>query len=98
MNEKERIKKITEYWFLTEPLLFSAFCSHSLLENSALKVPFRTGQRRIEYSPQILSALDEKQIEEYLKVEAIRILLKHPYQRLPPFPADTNLGGVLTCV
>lgn len=66
--------------------MFSAFCSHSLLENNALKVPFRTGQRRIEYSAQILSALDEKQIKEYLKVEAIRILLKHPYQRLPPFP------------
>ena len=86
MNETEQIKKITEYWFLTEPLLFAAFCSHTLLENSALKVPFRTGQRRIEYSAQILNALDQTQIEEYLKVEVIRILLKHPYQRLPPFP------------
>lgn len=80
-----RIEKIAERWFLTEPILFVAYCSHKLMRNDELRVPFRTGKKVIEYSPQIIKTLNDKLLEELLKVEIIRILLKHPYQRLPPF-------------
>lgn len=86
MNPKERIKKITEFWFLTEPLLFAAYCTHELVQNDKMKIPFRTGQRKIEYNSNIIEDFPDKQIMEYLKIEVIRIILKHPYQRLPPFP------------
>lgn len=86
MNPKERLKKITEFWFLTEPLLFAAYCTHELVQNDKMKIPFRTGQRRIEYNSKIIEDFPDKQIMEYLKIEVIRIILKHPYQRLPPFP------------
>ena len=86
MDIKQRLKNITEFWFLTEPLLFAAYCTHELIANNQIKIPLRTGQRRIEYNPAIIEEFSDKQIMEYLKIEVIRIILKHPYQRLPPFP------------
>lgn len=54
MNPKERLKKITEFWFLTEPLIFAAYCTHELVQNDKMKIPFRTGQRKIEYNSNII--------------------------------------------
>lgn len=82
-NLTEILNKITQTWFLTEPLLFSVFCSHEFIANEKLHIPFRTGKMRIEYSPQIVEQLTEHEIAEYLKIEVFRILLKHPYQRQP---------------
>ena len=42
---EQRIKKIGEHWFLTEPLLFAAYCTHELAENKMLRVPFRVGKK-----------------------------------------------------
>lgn len=86
MDAKERIKKITDYWFLTEPLIFAAYCTHELSQNENMQVPFRTGKKRIEFNPAIIDDYPNKLIAEYLKIEVFRILLKHPYQRLPTFP------------
>lgn len=86
MDAKERIKEITEFWFLTDPLLFAAYCTHELYQNDKMQIPFRTGKRRIEYNPELIKTLSDKLLYEYLKIEIIRILLKHPYQRLPTFP------------
>lgn len=86
MDIKQRLKNITEFWFLTEPFLFAAYCTHELIANNQIKIPLRTGLRRIEYNPTIIEEFSDKQIMEYLKIEVIRIILKHPYQRLPPFP------------
>ncbi len=86
MTVGEKIKKISEHWFLTEPLLFAVFCSHELVTNNNLKIPFRTGKRRIEFSSSVMESFEDKDIEEYLKIEMFRILLKHPYQRQPVFP------------
>lgn len=83
------ITKITDSWFLTEPLLFKVFCTHELEENTELTIPFRTGKMRIQYNPVILNSLPEKIAEDYLKFEVIRIILKHPYQR-QPFNADKS--------
>ena len=85
MSVSERIKKIAEEWFLREPLLFVAYCSHELMANFEMDVPIRTGNRRIEYSPKLLERFSNEMLEEFLKFEVFRILLKHPYQRQPPF-------------
>ena len=92
MTAIERIKKISEEWFLTEPLLFVVYCSHELCENSEISVPMRTGNRKIEISPQILEKASDEMLEEYLKIEIFRILLKHPYQRQPPFAQKALLA------
>lgn len=86
MTVKEQIKKIMERWFIIEPLLFAISCSHELVENKNISIPFRTGNHKIEFNSEILTRFSDEQIEEYLKIELFRILLKHPYQRQPSFP------------
>lgn len=83
MTLENRLKKITSSWFLKEPLLFSAFCTHSLIANENMNVKMRTGGRRIEYNPQLLEKCSDNILEDYLKIEVFRILLGHPYKRQP---------------
>ena len=92
ITEEERIKKIVERWFLLEPLMFNIFCTHKLEKNLGLKVPFRSGKMKIEYSPLLLQKLSDKALEEYLKVEVFRIVLKHPYERVPQDANKVALG------
>lgn len=91
MNAIDRIKKIGERWFLTEPLLFAIYCSHVFVENNAIEVPMRTGNMKIEFAPKILDKIADDVLAEYMKIEMFRILLKHPYQRQPPFAAKALL-------
>lgn len=92
ITEEERIKKIVECWFLLEPLMFNIFCTHKLEKNLGLKVPFRSGKMKIEYSPLLLQKLSDKEVEEYLKAEVFRIVLKHPYERVPQDANKVALG------
>ena len=91
MDVVDRIKQIGERWFLTEPLLFAVYCSHEFCENDSLDVAVRTGNRKVEYAPHILDKVSNADLLEYLKVEMFRILLKHPYQRQPPFAIKSLL-------
>lgn len=92
ITEEERIKRIIERWFLLEPLMFNIFCTHKLEKNLGLKVPFRSGKMKIEYSPLLLQKLSDKEVEEYLKAEVFRIVLKHPYERVPQDANKVALG------
>jgi len=85
MDVIDRIKKIGERWFLTEPLLFAVYCSHEFCENNSLNVAMRTGNRKVEIAPKFLDKVTDIVLTEFLKIEMFRILLKHPYQRQPPF-------------
>ena len=80
---KPVFQKISDNWFLSEPLMFSVLCKHNLVENNKMAVRFRSGKMRIEYNSDRISKCSIDEIEEYLKIEIIRILLKHPYQRKP---------------
>ena len=79
----ERVSEITQRWFLTEEALFMTFCTHKLAENSGMKCPMRVGKGVIEVNPDLCTDMPDKEVEERLKVEVIRILLKHPYDRQP---------------
>ena len=91
MSVKEKISHVVDNWFLYEPLLFNVYCTHKLEENLEMKCPFRTGKRRIEYNPLFLKNCDEEEIARGLKNEVTRILLKHPYQRVPQNPNRSAL-------
>ena len=82
---KETIGRIIEKWFISDPGLFGAICTHSFSDNMHMKCPMRTGKGYIEYNSEYISQLSDSAIEGLLKVEAIRILLKHPYERKPDF-------------
>ncbi len=81
-----RLKAIVSKWFLTENLLFSAVSTHSFVENPEISVPLRTGHLRIEFSPLLLENFSDSALETLLKIEVFRILLLHPYTRLPYKP------------
>ena len=80
---RERITAILERWFIQEPALFQVLCAHQLVPNTQMACPVRSGKRRIEYNPDYLHEMTEQGLEESLRTEAVRILLKHPYERKP---------------
>ncbi len=83
LKADQRISEVAQRWFLMEPLLFSVYCTHVLCEDATLDVPLRSGQGRIEYNALMIDAMNACELADRLKVEALRILLKHPYQRQP---------------
>ncbi|MCL2074568.1 MAG: VWA-like domain-containing protein [Marinilabiliaceae bacterium] len=81
-NFAEIIEKISNRWFLTEPLLFITLMSHEVKFNPNLKHCVRSGQGRIEYNLELDNKIiSETEFEEHLRAEVIRILLRHPYRR-----------------
>ena len=86
MTVGERIKTISQDWFLTEPLIFAVFCTHALKRNDNMGCDMRCGKGVIEYNPERLEHFDDNQLALRLKAEVVRIILKHPYQRQPYNP------------
>ena len=79
----ERITRILERWFISEPALFQVLCTHSIEENASMPCPVRSGARKVEYNPDFVNEMSDPALDQALRTEAIRILLKHPYQRKP---------------
>lgn len=82
-NQTNRIGEITQQWFLTEPLLFAAWMTHSAVPNPQIKT-MRSGRGLIEFNEDYLRGLDYKTLREVMKFEVLRIILKHPYERRKP--------------
>ena len=86
MTVGERIKIISQDWFLTEPLIFAVLCTHALKRNDNMGCDMRCGKGLIEYNPERLEHFSDEQLALRLKAEVVRIILKHPYQRQPYNP------------
>ena len=80
---RDRITTILERWFISDPALFQTLCTHSIEENSSMPCPLRSGRRKVEYNPMWIAEMGDAALEQALRTEAVRILLKHPYQRKP---------------
>lgn len=80
---RERLERIIKRWFVTEPALFAVVCSHETEENDRIRCPLRSGRGRIEYNPDLVREMSDDALEEALRTEVIRIMLKHPYERRP---------------
>lgn len=92
MELKKRITKVLENWFLQEPALFQVLCTHDIVPNDAIKCPVRCGRLRVEYNPAILDEMSDHCLDEVLRTEAVRILLKHPYERRPDQCSDQAIA------
>jgi hypothetical protein len=57
-----------------------ALLSHRLEPNEKIAT-LRSGRGRIEYNRAFLESLDPGELEEKLKIEALRLLLRHPYRQ-----------------
>lgn len=80
---KEYFKLISENWFLQEPAYFALFCTQKLQENVKMECAMRCGQGSIEYNPLILEHKNYREVEQLMRIEMIRLYLKHPYERQP---------------
>ena len=73
------LKEISEQWFLAEPAFYSLLCLQEMRENVSMPCPLRVGEGRIEYNPLLLAHKNFRETELLLRVEMIRLFLKHPY-------------------
>ena len=89
---QERYTHIMERWFITEPPLFQVLCIHELVQNTHMSCPLRSGRKRIEYHPEIVREMSDEALEEALRAEAVRLLLKHPYERRPEGCSQKSMG------
>ena len=74
---------ILERWFISDPALFQTLCTRSIEENTSMPCPLRSGRRKVEYNPEWIAEMSDTALDQALRTEAVRILLKHPYQRKP---------------
>ena len=89
---QERYTHILERWFITEPPLFSVLCMHELVQNVQMSCPLRSGRKKLEYNPDIVREMSDDGLEEALRAEAVRLLLKHPYERRPEGCSQKAMG------
>ena len=76
-------KKISEQWFLREPAFFALYCIQQLEVNDKMNCAVRCGQGKLQYNPKFLERKSTEDVELLLKIEMIRLFLKHPYERQP---------------
>lgn len=81
-----------ERWFIVEPPLFQVLCIHEFVANTQMVCPLRCGKKRLEYNPAIVLEMSDAALEEALRAEAVRLLLKHPYERRPDGCSQRSAG------
>ena len=89
---QERYSHILEQWFIMEPPLFQVLCIHELVPNTQMKCPLRSGRKKLEYNPDIVVEMSDDSLEEALRAEAVRLLLKLPYERRPDGCSQQAMG------
>ena len=89
---EERYSHILEQWFIMEPPLFQVLCFHELAVNDQMACPLRSGRKKLEYNPLIVNEMSDAALEEALRAEAVRLLLKHPYERRPECCSQKSMG------
>ncbi|MCR5393929.1 MAG: VWA-like domain-containing protein [Bacteroidales bacterium] len=83
MTPLEMIHEVAENWFLGEPPFYALYCMQQLQDNAGMECAVRVGHGRLEYNPLLLSHKNYREVEQLMRIEMIRLLLKHPYQRRP---------------
>lgn len=83
MTPDEMLEEISHRWFLSEPAFYALYCTQQLTPNITMECGFRCGHRCIEYNPAFLRHKNYAEVEQLLRIEMIRLFLKHPYDRQP---------------
>jgi hypothetical protein len=81
---KDRLQDLKDKWFLTEPAYFMILCTHEIVMSTGMKCPIAVGGGIIYINEKYYEGKSDRFLEETIKMELIRILLKHPYQRQLP--------------
>ena len=76
----DRVRKVAEQWYLSEPLLFAAWTTHRVVCSNRIST-VRVHRGLVEINPAFISSLDDSLLRAVMKLETLRIILKHPYER-----------------
>ena len=83
-NILKRVQKIKDTWFLKDSVLFSILCLQKIVITNDITNNISCGKGNIYINQEFADSKTDKELEEYMKLECIRILLKHPYERMLP--------------
>lgn len=83
MTVDEMLREVSERWFLSEPAFYALYCRQQMQANIRMDCAFRCGRGRIEYNPVLLAGKTFHEVEQLMRIELIRLFLKHPYERQP---------------
>lgn len=89
---QKRYSRIMGKWFLNESPLFQVLCIHELVPNTQMTCPLRSGRKKLEFHPDIVREMSDRALEEAMRAEAVRLLLKHPYERRPDGCSQKSMG------
>lgn len=81
---KDRINNLKDRWFLTEPAYFMVLCTHQIEITSGINCSIACGGGFIYLNEKFFEDKSDQYLDDAMKIEIIRILLKHPYQRQLP--------------
>lgn len=95
MNAEQKIRSFAETWFLTEPVLFSTWNTHTIVKNDNIAT-IRVGNRKVEFNEKFVNELPDTELKSLLLFEAFRILMKHPYERAKPNKIANYTGSNIT--
>ena len=90
-----RIRAIAERWFLADPLLFGIWSTHRLTAEPKIRT-MRVRRGAVEFNPRFIATLSDDELVQVVRFEALRILLKHPYQRRKENPSLSYLASNVT--
>lgn len=84
MNILKKIQMIKDTWFFKEPAYFIILCMMKIEETESGTNNISTNGEKIFINTSFFDRKKDKEIEEYLKIECARIILKHPTARMLP--------------
>ncbi len=77
---EERFKRIQEKFFLFDPVYFMVLCLHTVEFTDAINCSICSGMGKLCLSPSYFNNKSDIFLEESIKVELLRCLLRHPYR------------------
>lgn len=84
LDLQQRLTALKDRWFLTEPAYFMVLCTHKIEINSGIGCGIACGGGYIYINDKFFTDKSDTYLDDALKCEIIRILLKHPYGRQLP--------------
>lgn len=84
LSLQQRLADLKDMWFLTEPAYFMVLCTHKIEINSGIGCDIACGGGYIYINDEAFADKSDVYLDDAMKCEIIRILLKHPYGRQLP--------------
>lgn len=80
-RQKAILNQAVDAFLFLEPVLYKVWLSHQPMIDPRARIGLRCGQGQFFFEPLWLARVQTAQLREAIRIELIRILLRHPYER-----------------